>query len=155
MTGGVRRALEFAAVFVAYVATARLGLTFDAVGGVATAVWPPSGIALAALTLRGRRLWPAVAAGAFVANVATGIPAWGAAIFAVGNTLEALVGSSLLARFGFDARIGRLRDVLLLVGARGDDEHDDRRDVRPRGRRADGHRRRRKLGGVLGGVVGR
>ena len=54
--------------------------------------------------------------GAFVANVATGIPAWGAAIFAVGNTLEAIVGSSLLARFGFDARIGRLRDVLLLVG---------------------------------------
>ena len=116
MTGGVRRALEFVVVFVAYVATARLGLTFDAVGGVATAVWPPSGIALAALTLRGRRLWPAVAAGAFVANVATGIPTWGAGIFAVGNTLEAIVGSSLLARFGFDPRIGRLRDVLLLVG---------------------------------------
>jgi signal transduction histidine kinase len=116
MTGGVRRALEFATVFVAYVATARLGLTFDAVGGVATAVWPPSGIALAALTLRGRRLWPAVAAGAFVANVATGIPAWGAAFFAVGNTLEAIVGSSLLGRFGFDSRVGRLRDVLLLIG---------------------------------------
>ena len=116
MTGGVRRALEFAVVFAAYVATARLGLTFDAVGGVATAVWPPSGIALAALTLRGRRLWPAVAAGALVANIATGIPAWGAAIFAVGNTLEAIVGSALLGRFGFDPRIRRLRDVLLLVG---------------------------------------
>ena len=116
MTGGVRRILELAAVFVAYVVTARLGLSFDAVGGVATPVWPPSGIALAALTLRGRRLWPAVAAGALVANVSTGVPIGGAAIFAIGNTLEAIVGAALLERFGFDARIGRLRDVLLLVG---------------------------------------
>jgi signal transduction histidine kinase len=57
-----------------------------------------------------------VAAGAFVANLATGIPVWGAAIFALGNTLEALAGAALLGRFGFDPRIGRLRDVLLLVG---------------------------------------
>ena len=112
---GRRGTIELAVVFVAYAATARLGLSFDALGGIATTVWPPAGIALAALVLRGPHFWPAVAAGAFVVNATTGIPLWGAAIIAVGNTLEAVVGASLLLRFGFDGRLQRLRDVLLLV----------------------------------------
>jgi signal transduction histidine kinase len=110
------RALEYGAVFVAYGATARIGLSFDALGGIATTVWPPTGIALAALVLRGPRLWPAVVAAALAVNAATGIPLWSAAIIAVGNTLEALAGATLLLRFGFDARLQRVRDVLLLVG---------------------------------------
>jgi signal transduction histidine kinase len=116
MTAGVRRSLDYAVVFVCYVATARFGLSFDALAGIATTVWPPTGIALAALVLRGTRLWPAVSLAAFVVNVTTGIPVWGAAIIAAGNTLEAVVGASLLQRFSFDPRMGRLRDVLLLVG---------------------------------------
>ncbi len=116
MTARIRRSLDYAVVFVGYVATARFGLSFDALAGIATTVWPPTGIALAALVLRGTRLWPAVSLAAFVVNVTTGIPIWGAAIIAVGNTLEAVVGASLLRRFSFDPRLGRLRDVLLLVG---------------------------------------
>jgi signal transduction histidine kinase len=115
MSGGVRHALELALVFAVYAATARLGLSFDALGGIATTVWPPTGVALAALVLRGPRLWPAITAAAFAVNTTTGVPIWSAAIIAVGNTLEALVGASLLRRFGFDSRLERLRDVLLLV----------------------------------------
>src|SRR6185295_5179924 len=107
--------LDYAVVFVAYVATARFGLSFDALAGIATTVWPPTGIALAALILRGPHLWPAVALAALAVNLTTGIPIWGAAIIATGNTLEALVGASLLRRFAFDPRLARLRDVLLLV----------------------------------------
>ena len=59
-------------------ATARVGLSFDALAGIATTVWPPTGIALAALVLRGTHLWPAVAIAAFAVNVNTGIPVWGA-----------------------------------------------------------------------------
>src|SRR5947207_13048199 len=116
MTPGVRRGLVYAVVFIAYVATARLGLSFDALAGVATTVWPPTGIALAALLLRGTWLWPAVALGALAVNITTGIPIWSAAIIAVGNKLEALVGATLLRRLSFDLRLGRLRDVLLLIG---------------------------------------
>src|SRR5262245_11014104 len=116
MTAGVRRSLDYAAVFVAYVVTARFGLSFDALAGIATTVWPPTGIALAALVLRGTHLWPAVALAALTVNLTTGIPVWGAAIIAAGNTLEALVGAGLLRRFSFDPRLARLRDVLLLVG---------------------------------------
>jgi len=116
MTAGIRRSLDYAVVFVAYAATARIGLSFDALAGIATTVWPPTGIALAALVLRGPQLWPAVSLAAFVVNVMTGIPVWGAAIIAAGNTLEAVVGAGLLRRFSFDPRLGRVRDVLLLVG---------------------------------------
>ena len=35
----------------------------------ASAVWPPTGIAVAALILFGRELWPGVALGAFVVNL--------------------------------------------------------------------------------------
>jgi signal transduction histidine kinase len=116
---GIRRGvLQFtllAAVFVAYTATARLGLSFDALGGVATTVWPPSGIALATLVLFGVRAWPLIAFAAFVVNASTGIPLWGAALIAAGNTLEAVIGATLLARFGFDSRLARLRDLALLV----------------------------------------
>ena len=51
------------------VGAARPGLA--PVSGFATLVWPPTGIALAALLLRGVRLWPAVMLGAVVANVWT------------------------------------------------------------------------------------
>jgi len=51
----VRAALLFALYF----GTARLGLSLGAVSGFATAVWPPTGIALVALLLFGYRLWSA------------------------------------------------------------------------------------------------
>jgi signal transduction histidine kinase len=110
------RALELLGLFAIYAVTAELGLSFDALGGIATTVWPPTGIALAALVLRGVGLWPAVAAAAFVVNARAGIPLWGAAIIATGNTLEAVVGATLLRRSGFDHRLERLGDVFRLVG---------------------------------------
>src|SRR2546421_13012772 len=67
-------ALGCALLFAAYFVTARLGLRLGAVAGFATLVWPPSGIALAALFLFGDALWPAVALGALAVNVAAGAP---------------------------------------------------------------------------------
>jgi signal transduction histidine kinase len=110
------RALELLVLFAIYAATAELGLSFDALGGIATTVWPPTGIALAALFLRGVGLWPAVAAAAFAVNVRAGIPLWGAALIAAGNTVEAVLGAMLLRRSGFDSRLERLGDVFRLVG---------------------------------------
>jgi signal transduction histidine kinase len=110
------RALELLVLFAIYAATAELGLSFDALGGIATTVWPPTGIALAALFLRGVGLWPAVTAAAFAVNVRAGIPFWGAAIIAAGNTLEAVIGATLLRRAGFDSRLERLGDVFRLIG---------------------------------------
>jgi signal transduction histidine kinase len=119
MSVAVRRlagqSLELALLFVVYATSARLGLSFDALGGIATTVWPPTGIALAVLTLRGLRLWPGVFLAALAVNATVGIPVWSALIIATGNTLEAVIGAALLRRLGFDTRLARLRDVLLLV----------------------------------------
>ena len=101
---------------VCYVATAKFGLSLDAVHSVAAAVWPPTGIALMALVLGGCRLWPGITCGAFLANLWAGAPVPVACGIAMGNTLEALVGTMLLQRLvGFSPALDRLRDVLGLV----------------------------------------
>src|SRR5262250_2684738 len=88
-----RDALGIALLFAAYLATARLGLRLDAVGGFATLVWPPTGISLAALLLFGKQLWPGVLLGALSANLLAGAPVLVALGIAAGNSAEALLGA--------------------------------------------------------------
>ncbi|TMB52628.1 MAG: hypothetical protein E6J56_15770, partial [Deltaproteobacteria bacterium] len=52
-----------------YVVAANLGLRLALVADQVTLVWPPTGIALAALLVLGNRLTPGIALGAFVANI--------------------------------------------------------------------------------------
>ena len=108
--------VRIAVLAAAYVAAARLGLMMNAVGGFATLVWAPTGIALVALLRGGRRLWPGVAAGAAIANAWTGAPLAVACGIAAGNTFEAVLAVWVLERAGFDAQLARVRDVLALVG---------------------------------------
>src|SRR5262249_17605691 len=65
----------------------------------ATAVWPPTGIALAALLVYGYSVWPAVFVGAFLVNVTTAGTVASSLGIAAGNTLEALVGVWLVNRW--------------------------------------------------------
>ena len=110
-------AVKVALVAAAYYGSAKLGLQLAFESGSVTAVWPPTGIALAAVVLWGYRIWPGVALGAFLANSWTGVPIYGVVGITVGNTLEALVGAFLLLRFAdFRPSLERVRDVLALVG---------------------------------------
>jgi PAS domain S-box-containing protein len=103
-------------VAVAYILAAKLGFRFAFVAEQITTVWAPTGIALAALLLWGRSLWPAIWVGALVANAGTGAPLWTAACVATGNTLEALAAAWILQRRpGFDPTLRRLRDALAFV----------------------------------------
>src|SRR5439155_12260105 len=81
-----------------YVLAARGGLKMDAVAGFATLVWAPTGIALAAVLLLGYGVWPAIFAGAVVANLWIGAPLLVAVGIGVGNTLEAVLGVYTLKR---------------------------------------------------------
>lgn len=80
-------------------------------------VWPPAGIALAALLLQGRRMWPGIALGSLLLNSTAGvaIPSTVIATSAFSVTLQALAGEALLRRLGFSTKLDRLRDVLALV----------------------------------------
>jgi signal transduction histidine kinase len=104
-------------VAVLYVAAAKLGLALAFRAAQVSAVWPPTGFALAVVVLLGRRAVPGILLGAFVANATAGEPAWVAAGIAAGNTLEAIAGAAILRRLGFDAALARVRDVLALFAA--------------------------------------
>jgi signal transduction histidine kinase len=111
-----KRAVRIAAIATVYVAAAKFGLLMDAVGGFATLVWPPTGIALSALLIFGRGVWPAIAIGAFAANLTAHAPVAVALGIAIGNTLEAVVGAAALQQLArFDRSLERLRDVVALV----------------------------------------
>jgi PAS domain S-box-containing protein len=101
----------------AYFGTAKLGLALAFEHASITAVWPPTGIALAAVVVWGYRMWPGVALGAALANIFTGdVPAGTVVGITLGNTLEALVGAYLLVEVaGFRPALDRVRDVLALV----------------------------------------
>ena len=102
-------------VAIAYVLGAKLGFTFAFATKQVTAVWPPTGIALAALLLWGYRAWPGIFVGALASNAISAEPLWTAAMIATGNTLAPMCGCFLLRRFGFDNSLDRVRDVLLLT----------------------------------------
>jgi integral membrane sensor domain MASE1/anti-sigma regulatory factor (Ser/Thr protein kinase) len=109
-------AAKVAGVAAAYYGSAKLGLSLAFETGSVTAVWPPTGIALAAVVLWGYRIWPGVALGAFLANAWTGVPLYAVLGITTGNTLEALAGAYLLHRFaGFRPSLERVRDVIALV----------------------------------------
>jgi PAS domain S-box-containing protein len=107
--------LKAAALAAVYVAAAKLGIELSVARGVVTPVWAPTGIAIAALFLFGRNLWPAVALGALVANATSDASLGVSAAIAVGNTVEALVGSELLRRAGVRPALDRVRDVIALI----------------------------------------
>ncbi len=93
------RLLLIVGLAVLYVIAGKVSLYVAYVNPSASPVWAPSGIALAGLLLLGRRAWPAIFLGAFAVNeTTTGSVATSLAI-AAGNTLEAVVGAYLVARF--------------------------------------------------------
>jgi diguanylate cyclase (GGDEF)-like protein len=81
-----------------YFAAGKLGLTMAFVHPSATAVWPPAGIALAALLIVGYEVWPGILLGAFLVNLTTAGSAATSIGIATGNTLEALIGAWLVTK---------------------------------------------------------
>ena len=90
-----------------YFIAGKWGLTLAFVHVSATAVWPPSGIALAAFLVLGYRVWPGIFLGAFLVNITTAGTVLTTAGIATGNTLEGLVGAYLVNRFAGGRRAFR------------------------------------------------
>jgi diguanylate cyclase (GGDEF)-like protein len=82
-----------------YFTAGKLGLQLAYLHASATAVWPCTGIAVAALLIFGYRVWPGIFIGAFLVNLTTMGTVETSAGIAVGNTLEALAGCYLVNRF--------------------------------------------------------
>src|SRR5213595_1714783 len=82
-----------------YVIAGKIGLNLASLHASASPVWPPAGIALAAIVLLGYRAWPAIFVGAFLVNLTTAGDVATSVAIATGNTVEAIAGAWLVNRF--------------------------------------------------------
>ena len=106
----------------AYWATGRLALLLAIPPGYATAIWPPAGIAFAAILLYGARVWPGIVLGSFLVNVWTAFDTTTVVSLltsialptsiGMGTALQALVGVGLVRRVvGFPTALDQGRHV--------------------------------------------
>src|SRR2546427_5880250 len=96
---------------------AKIGLRYATIGPSISPVWPPTGLAVAALVLLGPGYWPAILLGAFLANATTSIPILAAAGISCGNATEAPVAAYLLrSRAGRHLALDDLPGVRTFVG---------------------------------------
>jgi signal transduction histidine kinase/ActR/RegA family two-component response regulator len=91
--------IELLGVAIVYFISAKAGLALASVHPNATPIWPPTGIALAAVMLRGYRVCPAIFLAAFLVNATTAGSVFTSFAIAAGNTLESAVGGYLIRRW--------------------------------------------------------
>lgn len=126
----VRYVSALALLALAYYSTGRMGLLLAVPPGYATAIWPPSGVALAGILVLGSRYWPAVWLGSFAVNLFTSfdpsnassmlLSGGVAAIIAAGAALQAITGAWLCRRWiVFPNALERARDIGLLLALGG------------------------------------
>jgi integral membrane sensor domain MASE1 len=111
----LRSLAAMAALAGLYYAAARFGLSWAVLQENVTAIWPPSGLAIAVLARFGFRLWPGIFLGSVAANLSTSAGLQTSVAIGAGDTLEAVLAVVLLASAGFDQRLGRLSDVFRLI----------------------------------------
>ncbi|HWH46629.1 MAG TPA: MASE1 domain-containing protein [Burkholderiales bacterium] len=92
-----------------YFMAAKASLLLAIPPGYATPVWPPSGIALAALLLFGSRMWPGIWLGAAITNFTIQGSPLLAVLIGTGNTLEAVVAAALIR--GYVSKRGEFETV--------------------------------------------
>ena len=110
----------------AYGVVGKLSLLLAIPPGYSTAIWPPSGIALAGVLVYGTRVWPGIWLGSFMVNGWAAFDAAnGAAILisvliptviGLGAALQALVGAFLVRRgVGFPTALDHGREILIFL----------------------------------------
>lgn len=111
------------ATAVLYALSAWLGLAFITVEGIAAPVWPPTGVALAALLLKGPRMAAGVFLGAAVVAFEASGPLPDKLLSGAGAAGEALIGWWLVTRFAGavgprgESPFASMRSVLVLLAA--------------------------------------
>lgn len=94
-----KNTLQILVLALIYAIFAKIGLLIAFEQTNVSAVWPPTGIALAALLWGGVRLWPGVFIGTFLATLFVSIPISLSLSIALGSTLEVVTASYIILRF--------------------------------------------------------
>jgi len=89
---------QFLVVIAACFAAGILGLKLTILHPPVSPVWPPTGVALAALLLLGYRVWPAIFIASFLVCEAGATPLHASLAISIGNTLEALAAGRIAGK---------------------------------------------------------
>lgn len=114
---------------VAYYITGRLGIVLAVPPGFATAIWPASGIALAAMLIWGNRYWPGILLGSFSVNAYVvldlsltdivalwSVNGFSAFLISIGACLQAVVSSLLIRRFvKLPCTLEDVKDIVIIL----------------------------------------
>ncbi len=107
---------QIAVIAIAYFALAKVGLSLAIIHTNVSPVWPPTGLAIAAVVILGYRVWPGILLGALAANAyLTPAPLLTDVAISIGNTVEAVAAAMLLERAGFHRALDRANDVFKFV----------------------------------------
>jgi integral membrane sensor domain MASE1/DNA-binding CsgD family transcriptional regulator len=106
----------------AYFTLARLGLALASINPSVTPIWPPTGLAIAAILLWGNRIAPAIFVGAFLINQLTAGSTLTSLVIACGNTLEPVIAGYLVRHWAdgkqvFDTPAGVAKFALISLAA--------------------------------------
>src|ERR1041385_8405893 len=97
--------LEIAIIAVVYIGVASTAQLSPAIAAVQTPLWPPSGLALAIILLRGYRVWPGIFIGSLSATaIAAGMLSVQGPALALGTTLGALAGARLINYWSYGTK---------------------------------------------------
>jgi len=121
MTGMLKLAVLCMSLSFLYFIAAKLGLSLAFEQGNTSPVWPPTGIAIAAIIYFGQRVWPGIFLGALLVNATTTITVFASLFIALGNTLEAIIAGYLIikytARYPFNNLAHIARFIVILIMA--------------------------------------
>ncbi|MEG4529095.1 adenylate/guanylate cyclase domain-containing protein [Microcoleus sp. D2_18a_D3] len=106
---------KVAAIAFAYALGGKIAISIPGVNTLASCVWPPAGIAQAALLLFGRRVWPGIALGVFLFDTINKMSFFSAFLAACSACLQAFFAFALLRKLNFRSSLSRLIDVVNLV----------------------------------------
>ncbi|MFU8787890.1 MAG: CHASE domain-containing protein [Methylobacter sp.] len=118
--------LQIIGLATAYFITGKLGTFLAIPPGYATAIWPPSGIALAGILIYGYHTWPGILLGSFLVNISTTLVAGSPSetltsiiitlAISCGASLQAVVGAYLVRRYArFPNMLTGEKDIFLFL----------------------------------------
>jgi adenylate cyclase len=107
---------KVAAIAIFYALAAKVAISIPGINKLGTCVWPPAGIAQAALLLFGWRFWPGIALGVFLLEtIDLKVSLILALVSAFCACLQALFAFIILNKFKFRRSLERLIDVVNFV----------------------------------------
>ena len=108
---------KFVLVALAYYLTAQLGLLVPYKESIATLIWLPTGIAVAAIMRCGNICLPAIYFAIVLVEYQSGVPLLTSFAIGVTNTAAPYLTAYLLKRFQFNHSLLKQRDIGLMMGA--------------------------------------